>query len=108
MVKRPELPRVGQTEATILAALAGGELYGLEIVDEVTANGGRLSLGGVYTLLHRLEKKGLVTSRWGGTDEDRAGARRRYYELTGLGQRVLAEVRRAVGAVAQNFAAGKA
>lgn len=108
MSKTPQLPRVSHTEATILGALVGGELYGLEIVDVVKANGGRLSLGGVYTLLHRLEAKGLVTSRWGDTDEDRAGARRRYYALTGLGQRVLSEVHRAVGTIARKFALGEA
>lgn len=91
-------PRVSQTEAVILAALSTRELYGLEIVEEVQRRGGKISLGGLYTMLHRLETKGLVESRWGEADAERAGARRRYYELSALGQRVLQHARQMIGA----------
>src|SRR5262249_57463660 len=72
----------------------GKELYGLEIVDEVLAmprGKRRISLGGLYTTLHRMEHKNLVTSRWGETVDDRQGARRRYYKIAGLGARALTE-----------------
>ena len=39
--------------------------------------------------LSRMEKKGYVDSRWGDDTEERSGARKRYYRLTGLGERVL-------------------
>ncbi len=98
MSKQLEVPRISQTEAAILAAIGSSEMYGLEIVDEVTGRGGRLSLGGVYTLLHRLETKGLVESRWGSGDDVREGARRRYYAVTALGGRALSATLRTLGA----------
>ena len=69
-------------------------MYGLEIIDHVKAlTGGRrsVSLGGLYTTLHRMEQKKLVAARWGEATEERAGARRRYYKVTGLGARALRE-----------------
>ncbi len=91
MTKIPELTRV---EILILSALASKELYGLQIVERIQrATQGResLSLGGLYTTLHRMERKGLVAPRWGESTEARQGARRRYYCVTGLGKEALAE-----------------
>ncbi len=71
--------------------------YGLEIIaviEEATGRKGILSLGSLYTPLHRLEHKGFITSRWGETVEPRKGARRRYYRLTALGQEALRETQR--------------
>jgi len=68
--------------AAILAALRNRVRYGLDIIDETG-----LLAGTVYTTLRRLEKRGLVKSRW----EDPAVAeaegrpRRRYYEITAEG-----------------------
>src|SRR5213593_628103 len=75
------VPRLSETEILIASAISGKELYGLQIVDEVlalTRGKRRISLGGLYTTLHRMEDKKLVTSRWGETVDDRQGARRRY------------------------------
>lgn len=72
----------------ILQALAHGYQYGFDIMD-VTG----LPSGTVYPALRRLEKSGLVESRW----EPEATARkeqrpaRKYYKLTGEGQAALAE-----------------
>ena len=84
------VPRLSETEILIASAISGKELYGLQIVDEVlalTRGKRRISLGGLYTTLHRMESKKLVTSRWGETVDDRQGARRRYYKIAGLGAR---------------------
>jgi DNA-binding PadR family transcriptional regulator len=78
----------------ILIALSGRELYGRELVQRVndlTEGKVKLSLGGLYTTLHRMEQKKIIVGRWGETTADRDGARRRYYKITGLGERVLAE-----------------
>src|SRR5213594_2978812 len=83
------VPRLSETEILIASAISGKELYGLQIVDEVlalTRGKRRISLGGLYTTLHRMESKKLVTSRWGETVDDRQGARRRYYKIAGLGE----------------------
>jgi PadR family transcriptional regulator PadR len=82
--------RLSNMETLILAALETRELYGLSIIKRIKETTGQsLSLGGLYTTLHRMEQKGLVTSRWGESTETRQGARRRYYQITGLGQQVL-------------------
>jgi DNA-binding PadR family transcriptional regulator len=82
--------RVSQLELLVLSALQGREEYGLAIVESIqTATGRSLSLGGLYTTLHRMERKGLVTSRWGESTEVRQGARRRYYKMTALGEHAL-------------------
>jgi PadR family transcriptional regulator, regulatory protein PadR len=84
-------------EFYILSVLVQKERYGLEIVQAVksaTEEKRLLSLGSLYTTLRRLEKKGLVTSRWGETIEPRRGARRRYYRLTALGAETFTETQR--------------
>jgi PadR family transcriptional regulator, regulatory protein PadR len=89
-----KVPSLNQTEINILVALSPKELYGLEIVERVkkiSEGEVSLSLGGLYTTLHRMETKGLIAGRWGESTEVRQGARRRYYKATGLGAKALAE-----------------
>jgi DNA-binding PadR family transcriptional regulator len=96
-----KVPSIGKTEVLILAALSK-ERYGLEIIDEVceiTDSKQKLSLGGLYTTLHRMEEKGLVESRWGEPTEERQGARRKYYKSTGLGIKALKEATRLYKAI---------
>jgi DNA-binding PadR family transcriptional regulator len=84
-----------QNEILILAALRGGERYGREVMEQVEAlTDGRykLALGGLYTTLHRMEKKGLIAGRWGERRSEEPFAQRRYYRITGVGQKLLAEV----------------
>jgi PadR family transcriptional regulator PadR len=86
--------RTSNLETLILAALETSELYGLSIIERVKETTGQsLSLGGLYTTLHRMEQKGIVASRWGESTEVRQGARRRYYQITALGQQTLTETR---------------
>lgn len=76
-------------EELVLLALYNKELYGLQIPKAMEeASGGRkqMGIGTLYPVLHSLENKGLIESRWG--DEcrkERGGARRKYYKLTGSG-----------------------
>ena len=69
-------------EEDIMTVLDFHELYGLQIIKAIEeASGGkrRLGVGSVYPTLHRLEKKGFVTSKWGDDrPEERGGARRKY------------------------------
>ncbi len=77
----------------VLSILAGGESYGYEILQHVAAlsNGEvQWSDGMLYPVLHRLEKEGLVTSRWTTAE---SGRRRKYYRLSGKGKRQLADDR---------------
>jgi DNA-binding PadR family transcriptional regulator len=54
-------------------------------VEDISEGKVKLSIGGLYTTLHRMEEKGLVISRWGEPTEIRKGARRKYYKITGVG-----------------------
>jgi DNA-binding PadR family transcriptional regulator len=45
----------------------------------------------LYPVLHRLERSGLVESRW---EETESGRRRKYYRLTEAGRKQLADERR--------------
>ena len=77
----------------VLSILTHGENYGYAIIQRVCeASGGRIqwSEGMLYPVLHRLEKEGLITSRWQ-TSEN--GRRRKYYRLSSAGKRSLAEHR---------------
>jgi DNA-binding PadR family transcriptional regulator len=72
----------------ILLALAGEDLHGYGIMQEVTRQSeGRYKLGPgtLYDNLQRLVKQGLVEPT--GEEPD---SRRRYYRLTALGKRVIA------------------
>ncbi len=79
--------RRGVVGPCILALLATGSRYGLQLVKELEAAGQLLtSQGTVYPLLNRLQDGGLVTSRWEIGEADRP---RRYYEITDEGRREL-------------------
>jgi PadR family transcriptional regulator, regulatory protein PadR len=70
----------------VLAILAEGESYGYAIIKRVSdLSGGQLqwSDGMLYPVLHRLERQGLITSKWG---ESETGRRRKYYRLTKEGR----------------------
>jgi PadR family transcriptional regulator, regulatory protein PadR len=80
-------------EEDILAALLGRQRYGLQISRAIeTASQGKrkIAVGSLYPTLRRLEKKGFVQSYWDNGDE-RDGARRRYYQITGKGATILTE-----------------
>src|SRR5580700_11477057 len=81
----------------ILLALAGEDLHGYGIMQEVSRQSeGRYKLGPgtLYDNLQRLVKQGIVEP----AGEDPADSRRRYYRLTALGRRVIsAEISRLEG-----------
>jgi PadR family transcriptional regulator PadR len=83
----------GAGPTAVMQLLSTGERYGYELVEALARqSNGVLAMGQstLYPLLYNLEAKGLVTSR---TDE--SGPRpRRFYRLTGKGQRkLLADVK---------------
>lgn len=84
---------ISNLEELIMTALLNHELYGLQIakaIEEVSNGEKKIGVGSLYPKLHKLEKKGYIKSHWGeDRPEERNGARRRYYKLTGLGSDVL-------------------
>src|SRR4029078_11961920 len=76
----------------ILLSLVGGEQHGYGIMQEVLERtGGRLRLwpATLYGSLKRLIKEGLIAESGDRPAPEFDDARRRYYKLTPLGQRVL-------------------
>ena len=72
-----------QTQLVLSVLLDGGEQYGLEIAKQAG-----LASGTIYPILARLETAGWVESGWEDIDESLEGRRkRRYYRLTGVGER---------------------
>ena len=68
-------------EPLILSLLEKGESYGYAIIQEIKArSNGHLQWtdGMLYPVLHRMEDKGWIKSRW---DEGENGRKRKYYSL---------------------------
>ena len=77
------------TEPLILSVLAKGESYGYAIIQEIKArseNQMQWTDGMLYPVLHRLENRGLIKSRWA---ESETGRKRKYYSLKKDGKRAL-------------------
>jgi DNA-binding PadR family transcriptional regulator len=83
---------LGEFEQIVLFALArrNGEGHGAAIVEEIeTRAGRRVSPGALYTVLDRLEAKGMVESWIGDSTPERGGRRRKVYRLLPEGAREL-------------------
>jgi PadR family transcriptional regulator PadR len=80
----------GHLDLLLLAALQSRPAHGYAIADTLRARSdGAFDLpeGTLYPALHRLERAGLLSSRW----SEVGGRRRRVYQLTAKGQRSLAK-----------------
>lgn len=87
---------MGEFEELILliVAIMNGKAYGIGIIEEMEKRTGRsAAIGAVQTVLKRLEEKGWVTSDFGEATKERGGKRKRYYNITTKGQKVLAQNR---------------
>jgi transcriptional regulator len=79
----------GTLELLILRTLARGEKHGYEIAEWIhAASAEALSVeeGALYPALHRLELRGLLTSSW---DVSANNRRAKYYRLTASGRKRL-------------------
>ena len=95
----------GTLDLLILKALARGAMHGYgvaEWIHETSEDILRVEEGALYPALHRLELRGLLSSAWGVSDNNR---RAKFYSLTVAGRKQLAEQtefwRRMSGAVAR-------
>src|SRR5881628_1453069 len=94
---RPSMIRkelvAASAEPLILSLLSEGESYGYAIIQEIkTRSDGQLQWtdGMLYPVLHRMERKGWIKSRWG---ESETGRKRKYYSLKEEGKIALKEQR---------------
>jgi len=95
----------GTLDLLILKSLAKKAMHGYgvaEWIHESSQDVLRVEEGALYPALHRLELKGLLSSEWGTSDNNR---RAKYYALTAAGRKRLVEEteywRRMSGAVAR-------
>jgi transcriptional regulator len=84
----------GSAEMIILALLEERARHGYELaklIETQSENRLQFHVASLYPMLYRLERKKLVEGRW----VEKAGERRRrFYKLTPLGRRTLADQRR--------------
>jgi DNA-binding PadR family transcriptional regulator len=89
--------RVGEfEELTLLAVRALGEpAYAVPVQRFLEKKAGRaVSMGAVYAALGRLENKGLLDSTIGEVTPQRGGKRKRLYQVTPPGMKMLEDLRR--------------
>jgi PadR family transcriptional regulator, regulatory protein PadR len=95
----------GTLDLLILKALVRGPMHGYGVAEWIHESSHevlRVEEGALYPALHRLELRGLLSSEWGTSDNNR---RAKYYALTTAGKKQLMEEteywRRMSGAVAR-------
>jgi len=79
----------GTLDLIVLGLLRGGPANGWELTQsiQVTSKGAlEVNYGSLYPALRRLEARGLVTAKWGVSENNR---RARFYVLTAAGRRQL-------------------
>ena len=89
---------LGEFEQIVLLAVLrlGDEAYGVTILAEIAARTSRNpSPGALYTTLHRMEDKGLVTFRDGSPTPERGGRAKRFVAVTREGRTALASAQSA-------------
>ncbi|HEY2459804.1 MAG TPA: PadR family transcriptional regulator [Candidatus Acidoferrum sp.] len=95
----------GTLDLLILKALANGAMHGYGVAEWIHDSSQdvlRVEEGALYPALHRLELRGLLSSEWGTSDNNR---RAKFYALTKTGRKQLDQEteywRRMSGAVAR-------
>jgi transcriptional regulator len=89
MTRQPLDLMQGTVDVLILKALSWQPQHGFAIsrwIRERTRGLLQLEDAALYQALHRLERKGWLTSEWGPSENNR---RAKYYQLTGAGRRQL-------------------
>jgi transcriptional regulator len=79
----------GTLDVLILSTLSRGPAHGYAVSRWIRQQSGealRIEEGALYPALHRLEERGLITSEWGQSENNRKA---RYYRLTAKGARRL-------------------
>ena len=79
----------GTLDVLVLKTLTWGPRHGYAVarwIAETTDETLTVEEGALYTALHRLEKRGLVESEWGLSENNR---RAKYYQLTPQGRAAL-------------------
>jgi PadR family transcriptional regulator PadR len=79
----------GTLDFLVLRVVAQEPMHGWGISERIQQLSNevlQVTQGSLYPALHRLEKRGLLTSSWGSSSNNR---RAKYYRLTGAGKKAL-------------------
>lgn len=85
---------IGEFEELIMLTVGvlQPEAYGVAIKEEIHSQTQRkVTLSTVHSALHRLEKKGLLKSKFGQSTSERGGKRKRIFDITAFGAKCLKE-----------------
>lgn len=83
-----DLPQ-GTLDLLILKTLALGPRHGWAISErllQISSDALSVKQGSLYPALHRLERRGSISARWGASENNR---RAKFYELTRAGRKQL-------------------
>lgn len=83
---------LGEFEELVLLMVAAhhDEAYGVLILESLEEKlEKKVNISAIHVALKRLEKKGFVTSRFGGITTDRGGRRKKFYVISALGKSIL-------------------
>jgi PadR family transcriptional regulator, regulatory protein PadR len=79
----------GTLDMLVLKTVSRGAMHGYSIaqfIHQASSDVLKVEEGALYPALHRLEVRGLLTSEWGSSDNNR---RAKFYRLTASGRRAL-------------------
>src|ERR1700693_2699402 len=81
----------GSLGLLVLKTLEGGPMHGWGItlhIQRISSDVLQVEEGSLYPALHRMEQEGWISAEWGTSENNR---RARYYKLTALGRKQLAD-----------------
>jgi DNA-binding PadR family transcriptional regulator len=99
-------PSLGEFEQIVLLGVLRlrDQAYGVTILNEIAEHTGRNPApGALYTTLHRMEVKGLVTFRDGEPTPERGGRAKRFVTVTSEGRAAVASAQAAYRSLLQGL-----
>lgn len=87
---------IGEFEELVLlmVGVLYPEAYGVGIKNEILNRTGRkVALSAVHAVLQRLQEKGLLKSEFGESTKVRGGKRKKFFEMTSEGSKILSNTR---------------
>src|ERR1044071_2445023 len=89
---------LGEFEELVLTLVAAlqDDAYGAAIAEEIETRMKRdVNLSAIHVTLYRLEDKGYIKSKLGGSTKERGGRRKRIYTVTSAGMAMLKAMKEA-------------
>jgi len=83
---------LGELEELVLILVAAlkENAYGAAIAEQIESKLDRnVNFSGIHVALYRLEDKGYIKSKFGGSTKERGGRRKRIYSITSAGMAML-------------------